>query len=84
MVVAVTDDELDVCPECDAAGIRRCYPNKPTSHGADDSKFRCTRCGARFDTPETRPSRTSREPGVGGPHAELLSELDPSDIGGAG
>jgi len=64
-------EEIDVCPECNRGGIS-------VSHTEDIPKYRCKKCGARFDQPNRRPSQSHGQPTS--PGAQALIDADPDDI----
>lgn len=71
------DGEVRACPECDKAGIT---PRQGWSRlQVGEEKYRCRKCGHRFDEPKVREPKDSSHPG--GLQKKLL-EMDPDDLAG--
>lgn len=72
------DDLVRACPACDRASqITSWQGHGHRAHG--EERYRCVRCGERFDEPVIRERKNS--PGRSGLVAKL-EKMDPDDLGG--
>ena len=62
-------ETVDACPECDTtSGL---FARNAGGHG-------CRECGARFETPNTRPATSTTNTQNGA--ARLLADADPDEV----
>lgn len=68
------DEEIDVCPECDATQIYRSRTEQ------SDSEYGCNECYASFDEPVSRPKDRAIPAGAGSKTAAALTSMNPDDL----
>lgn len=71
-------EEIRVCPECDASGIRRRSMRAGGADPGPDTRWKCRECKHYFDDPARRPRQNTGDAVSG--TAKILAEMDPSEV----